>query len=146
MFLLVSFFTSCEGTKRFFINGKREYVVSTECGEILISGSTFTGQPLHLGFMFKGKYHIMTDSLKIAHEYNDVKVSDMKFQFNHEEIRDKEFDANPGEPLLLTFGLKYGPTQRAGNTLLILPSNFITCEGKQIITDTLRLQLTFKNK
>jgi len=142
LLLLVFFCVSCDVSTPFVIDGQKEYVLSGECGTIKIRGSSFPSTPILIACTFNGEYHINTDSLKMEAIPNEFAVTDVRFQFNLKDFTGTEIDTKVGETLSIRFNVKSEtPLRRSDVTVLILPSNFITCEGKPIITDTIRIQL-----
>lgn len=98
--------------------------------------------PILMGCTFSGQYHINTDLLKIEAVPDGVVVTDVCFQFNLEDFTGTEIETKTGDTLIIWFNVKSeSPFRRSDVTVLILPSNFITCYGKPIITDTIRIQL-----
>ena len=133
---------ACDNSTPFVIDGKKEYVLSGECGTITIRGSSLPSHPILIGCTFNGQYHINTDLLKIEALPNEVIVTDIRFQLNLEDLTEKEIETKTGETLSIWFNVKSEtPFRRSEVMILISPSNFITCNGKPIITDTLRIQL-----
>lgn len=142
LLLLILCCVSCDVSTPFIIDGQKEYVLSGECGTIKIRGSSLPTHSILIGCTFNGKYHINTDFLKMEAIPNEVAVTNVRFQFNLKDFTGTEIETEAGETLTIWFDLKSEtPFQRSEVTVLILPSNFITCEGKPIITDTIRIQL-----
>lgn len=142
LLLIIFCCVSCDVSTPFVIDGQKEYVLSGKCGSIKIRGSSFTAIPVLIGCTFNGEYHVNIDSLKMEAIPNEVVVSDVFFQLNREDIKGKEIITKTGETITIRFNLASStPFNRAKVTVLILPSNFIICEGKPIITDTIRIQL-----
>lgn len=113
----------------------------TECGPIKIKGSSFSTLVI-VGSRFNGKYHINRDSLKIKAFSDEDTITNIRFELDNKELMEKEIETKHGETL--TVFLNYQstvPYQRASGTILLFPSNFITCEGKAVITDTIKIQL-----
>jgi len=142
LLLFVFFCVSCDVSTPFIIDGKKEYVITGECGSIQIRGSSFPGIPVLIGCIFNGQYHINTDLLKMEAIPNEVTVTDVSFQLNHEDTTEKTIVTKTGDGLKVWFDVKSAtPFPRSEVTVLILPSNFIMCGDKPIITDTIRIQL-----
>ena len=142
LLLLVFCCISCDNSAPFVIDGQKEYVVSDECGTITIRGSSLPTHPILIGCTFNGQYHINTDLLRMEVIPDEVTVTDVRFQLNLKDLTEKEIETKAGESLSIWFNVKSAtPFKRSDITILILPSNFITCNGKSIITDTLRIQL-----
>ena len=142
LLLLIFGCVSCDISTPFIIDGQKEYILSTECGTIKIRGSSLPTHSIPISCTFNGQYHINTDLLKMEAVPNDVVVTDVRFKFNLEDFTGTEIETKAGETLTIWFDLKSEkPFKRSKVTVLILPSNFITCEGKPIITDTTRIRL-----
>ena len=141
LLLLIFCCVSCDNSESFVIDGKNEYVLSDKCGTIKIKGSSFSMLVI-IGCTFEGNYHVNTDSLKIEAFSSEDIVANFHFRLNNEDFTEKEIETKGSEILTLYFNLKSTvPYQSVTGTVLLLPSNFITCEGKPIITDTIQIQL-----
>lgn len=142
LLLLVFCCVTCDISQPFVIGGSKEYVLSGECGTIKIRGSSLPTYPILIGCTFNGKYHINTNSLKMEASPNEVIVKNIHFQLNNKDFTEKIIETKAGETLSIWFNVESAtPFYRSEVTILILPSNFITCEGKAIITDTIQIQL-----
>jgi len=142
LLLLILCCASCDKSTPFVIDGQKEYVLSGECGNIKIRGSSLPTYPILIGCTFNGKYHVNIDSLKMEAIPNEVAVVNVRFQLNLKDFTEKKIETKTGETLTIWFNVESAtPFRRSEVTILILPSNFITCEGKPIITDTIRIQL-----
>lgn len=98
----------------------------------------------HIFCELTGNYAITFDALKIVLVPEMIEVANLTFFYNDKEITDwKEvINVNGVEEISIRFDFK-SEVQIKKETVLILllPSNFITCDGKPIISDTLRIQL-----
>ena len=141
-FLLIVFCCiSCTIPHRLVINGQREIVLSDECGIVIIESRTL-GTPLstYIVFRFNGEYYINTDYLKIEMEHrpNETILENLYFRFRGEDFARKEVETISSDILSVQFNLRF-----VAGDLLILPTNFITCNGKPVIADTIRIQVRF---
>lgn len=142
LLLLILCFVSCDISEPFVIDGKKEYVVSTDCGTINLRGSSIQTLSILLSCKFQGKYHINIDSLKMRVIPNEIKITNIHFRFNNKDIVEKVIETKVDESLTMMYNLESStPFRRSEATILILPSDFITCDDKPIITDTIRIQL-----
>ncbi len=140
LFLIIFCCISCDVSKPFVINGKEAYVSSDQCGSINIKGTTFSTLVI-IGFAFDGKYHIIIDSLKIEAMAAEDIVTNIRFRLNNKDLTENELEIE-SETLSLSFDLiSTIPYRSATKTVLLLPSNFISCEGKQVISDTIEIYL-----
>lgn len=133
---------SCDISTPLVIEGDKAHVISTECGSIKISGAKMFHE--HIFCELTGNYTITFDSLKIVLVPEMIEVANLTFFYNDKEITDwKEvINVNGVEEISIRFDFK-SEVQIKKETVLILllPSNFITCDGEPIISDTLRIQL-----
>ena len=141
---------SCDMLRPVVINGQKECILPNECGIIKIRASSLEAfPPMYIACTFDGKYHVNTDSLKIEAVPNHVAVTNIVFRARNKNILKKrriftgnEIETKKDESLLIWFGIESAtPFSWSEVIILLLPSNLITCEGKPIITDTIRIQL-----
>lgn len=142
MSLLITFFCiSCDIPFPLIIDGQKDIVLSDECGTIAISGASFSTS-VWFTCTFKGKYHINADSLKIKALFSGDTITDCLLKLNKEKLREKKFYINGNDTLDFSCDLlPKKPDHVTTKKILILPSRFITCEGKPVITDTIVIQL-----
>jgi hypothetical protein len=142
LLLLIFCCVSCDNSTPLIIEGHKAHIISTECGNIKITGATMFHE--HIFCELNGNFTIKFDSLKIQLVPNTVEVANLTFYYNDKEITDwtEIVNINGNEKISIRFDYK---SDRSFNkkfvSVLILPSNFITCEGKPIITDTIRIQI-----
>lgn len=139
--LIISCCFSCDISRPFVIDGQKEYVLPNQCGAMKIRGSSFSASVI-IACTFNGKYIFNTDSLKIEAASAEDEITSIRFRLNNEEFTGNEIETKGGETLSLRFELKSTiPYQKSSGIILLLPSNFIICEGKPVISDTIRIQL-----
>ena len=140
LLLLVFCCASCTIPHRLAINSEREdYILLGECGAIRIESRTLGGLlTTFINFTFNGEYHINTDyfTLEMEQRFDEVMFENLRFRFNGEDFTRKERETKGGDVLSIRFNLK-----TAAGTMLIVPSNFITCGGNPVVADTIRIQL-----
>lgn len=141
LLLLVFLGISCDRSEQFVIDGQKKYILSNQCGTITIKGSSFSTFVM-VGCTFNGKYSVNTDLLKIEAASSEDTVMNIRFRLNNKGLTEKEIEIESCETLSIDFNLQSTvPYQKSTGTVLVLPSNFILCEDKPIITDTIRIQL-----
>lgn len=142
--ILLSFifiYVSCDNSEPFVIDGHKIYTIYSKCGTIVLKGSSFS-QSVMVACTFNGKYNVNTDSLKIKAFSNKDVITSIYFQLNNKKFTVKKIETKGGETLSFNFRLlSTVPYKRTKGTILLLPSNFIICESKPIITDTIQIQL-----
>ena len=139
--LLIICCVSCDYSKPFIIDGQKIYTSHSQCGTIVVRGSSFSTS-IMVSCTFNGDYHINIDSLKIKAASSQDMLSTIHFQLNNKDFTVKEIETKDGDILSFNFNLNSTvPYQSTTGTVLLLPSNFITCVGEPIITDTIKIQL-----
>lgn len=143
--LVLLFFTffciSCDVSTPFVVQGEREYILSSDCGTMAIRGSSFSTGVL-IRCVFNGNYVVNTELLKIEPASDEDTITNIRLRLNSVELTGKEIKTKRGDVINLSCKLQSTvPYQKSRGMILILPSNFITCEEKSIISDTIRIQL-----
>ncbi len=143
--LVLLFFTffcvSCDVSTPFVVQGEREYILSSDCGTMVIRGSSFSTGVL-IRCVFNGNYVVNTELLKIEPTSDEDTITNIRLRLNSVELTGKEIKTKRGDVITLSCNLQSTvPYQKSRGMILILPSNFITCEEKSIISDTIRIQL-----
>lgn len=124
---------SCSVSKIFIINGKRMHELSGECGTIKIHGSLFNNS-IFIAFDFDNEYFVDIDSLKIETYRSDMEICNLRFLSKNKKLTNTKLKFKEGESLSVTFNLT---NKRRNDMISLLPSGFIKCNGKPIITDTI---------
>ena len=142
-FLLLFFIcVSCDFSTPFLIEGGKEYTVSTGCGRITIKGSSFSTTFI-IGCRFDGHFSVNPECLRIEPSSSEVRISNIRFLLNLQEITEKTIKTVDGDVITVIFSLQSNvPCQ---SPIRILPSDFILCENKPIIVDTLKIQYLDKS-
>lgn len=144
LFIIPVFFMliSCDFSVPISIESGKEYSLSTECGSLRIRGSSMATIPIILGCSFNGNYEIDMSSLKLVTTRDDVKVTVVDCLYNSKNTEETKFQINGSGTLSFSFKLEAEkPFRRKDVIVLFCPSDFILCEGKPIITDTVRIRL-----
>jgi len=142
LLLLILCCASCDKSTPLIIEGNKAHVISTECGNIKITGATMFHE--HIFCELNGNFTIKFDSLNIQIVPNTIEVVNLTFFYNDKEITNwaEIMNINGTEKISIRFDYKSDASfNKKSILILLLPSNFITCEGKPIITDTIRIQL-----
>ena len=136
--VLLSFSLYACGTYNLKLNGQKKYIEKCYENEIEFKamGIRSTTCVIYVKAL-KGDVDFYTDSLNIiTYPNNDFRVwfgYDGKKIFGHQIIKEKktlEFHISYGH-----FGVFVPNTE----SIHILPSNFIMCDGKPLVTDTIRI-------
>lgn len=145
--LIITLFCSCGDMTRYplKINDQKKYILSCNENyiEIKVTGLMGTRCQLYLKAK-KGNFICNTDSLLLVKhpQYEDVNRKSMQFRYNNNDIVGSQV-IEEGKILdcYFSFG-EYGYDTHRTDKILIAPNNFILCDGKPLITDTIRI--TFK--
>lgn len=134
--LVLLWFTSCDIGTYLLVNGNRQLQLVNEGDSITITGRTL--DPDIIKIEFNGNYSVYTDSLRLKKRGRPVFDSEIDYYLNHVALKDKQQFSLEGKGVLEIYvrqipALNYG---RIG-TIELLPSNFILCNGKPVITDTI---------
>lgn len=129
--------TSCDISTKLLVNGYQDIRLVNDCGGITITGLAF--EPDRIKFEFDGNFSICTDSLRLKKRKTPVPETEIMFYLNGIELEGHRHFSIEENGVLQIFirqfpSLNYG---RIG-TIELLPSNFILCNGKPVITDTIR--------
>ncbi len=137
VFLFALFcYTSCDIGTNLLVNGHPELRLVNDCGGITMTGFAF--EPDRIKIEFNGKFSVCTDSLRIKKRGIPVPDSEIMFYLDSVELKDKRPFSLDGKSVLRIFirqipSLNYG----RNGTIELLPSNFILCNGKPVINDTI---------
>ena len=139
--VFISLLQSCDtGYLLTFRNNKEKKIeVVTPTGNLEIHCSYFCGH-YYLVYNLKGEYEINPDSLRLETNSNDVKINynmpmngSVSYRNNKTQIRNKSISV---KLILENDNYSFTPL-----VLSILPSYFITSNGKQVLYDTLKVEL-----
>ena len=124
----------------------------SECGEVEVSAIIMSQAPFHVsaGFQLNGEYTIQPDSLRFYVHHKAVKDTDIKITLFHNgmhEVKRPSQIVKGDKGLVLSISMTFD--WQPGDTVDIdtcymafLPSDFIMCNGKRIIADTIRFKFT----
>ena len=139
LFILAALY-GCDMAYRMTANGELAYRSHSECGNIVITGISGTATD-HIYMCIYGDFMLYPDSLRILrtpHDENQV----IWVYLGDSLINHKDSISIEGEGKLeIAFKglpIHYGDRSKdcVGRTIKISPSNFIKCNGKPILTDT----------
>ena len=138
LFILAALY-GCDIAHRMTANGELAYRSHSECGDIVITGISFMTDCIYM--CINGDFMLYPDSLRILRTpYDENQV--IWIDLGDSLINHKDSISIEGEGKL-KIGFKGLPIHYAdrskdsvGRTIKISPSNFIRCNGKPILTDT----------
>ena len=134
-FFSILLLISCDSLHFFNFNNKGIHIISDECGSVRIVGGAINKSKIILVFNFESQYVVNIDSLKITpvdFDFN-IKYGFLYFELNKEEIKEKKIDVKSGDCLKILF-------VAGSSEFFILPSNFIKCDDKPAIIDTIKIE------
>jgi hypothetical protein len=140
LFILAALY-GCDMVYRMTANGDIAYRSHSECGKIVITGISGTAAD-HIYMCMNGDFMLYPDSLRILRTpYDENQVT--RIYLGDSLISQKDSISIEGEGKLeINFRgglpIHYGDRRKdyIGRTIKISPSNFIRCNGKPILTDT----------
>ena len=138
LFVLAALY-GCDMAYRMTANGELAYRSHSECGNIVITGISGTAAD-HIYMCINGDFMLYPDSLRISRTHDENQV--IRIYLGDSLINHKDSISIEGESKLkISFkGLPIHMGARMkgsiGNSIKISPSNFIRCNGKPILTDT----------
>ena len=139
LFMLAALYGCCNMAYRMTANGELAYRSHSECGDIVVTGISFVTDQIYM--CMNGDFMLYPDSLRIMRTpYDENQV--IWIYLNDSLINHKDSISIKGEGKLeISFkGLPIHMGARMkgsiGNSIKISPSNFIRCNGKPILTDT----------
>ena len=139
-FFMLAALYGCDMAYRMTANGDLAYRSHSECGKIVITGISGTAAD-YIYMCIYGDFMLYPDSLRILRTpYDENQVT--RIYLGDSLINHKDSISIEGESKLkISFkGLPIHMGARMkgsiGNSIKISPSNFIRCNGKPILTDT----------
>lgn len=139
MFALL--FSSCDSSVPISINNEKSITIATDCGRISLTCSRFGGLIL-FGQKFEGSFWIQPDSLKLAFSPDFVGVKNLIFSVGNEEEKNSgSFQVNNKSVRVHFTIFSETPVSLDSVTMLVLPCDYIMCNDKPLLTDTLRVSL-----
>ena len=125
---------------RMTANGDLAYRSHSECGDIVVTGISFGTDCIYM--CFNGDFMLYPDSLRILRKpYDENQV--IWIYLNDSLINHKDSISIKGEGQLkinfkgLPIHYQIRRKDDIGQTIKIIPSNFIRCNGTPILTDTI---------
>lgn len=143
--VLLICFASCDVGFNMYVNEMPEMFIQTECGNISLTSSTFGSD--RISFKLDGDFNINISSLKLSYEYGneDLKFLDIYIDGNKYSVLngDSGIVNLHGHNELSVSACRYLPLKYGRNPtkMRLLPSDFITCNGESVITDTISCQI-----
>ncbi len=142
LLLFITLLTSCDIPYTIKLDGKSKYRIPTECGRLEISCKGLMGYNYRLKIKaIDGEFNIHTDSLKIwTHAQMAFSGAGFTMDKNvisgHVTLKRKE----ELECVFTTFPKDFDSFDPELYQIVILPCNFIMCNSKRLINDTIRIR------
>lgn len=139
--LLILLGMGCDHSVPLSVNSKKEYVVSTSCGDIRVGTFTFSNV-VFVHAAIKGNGIVLDqDMLRVDYVPADVstddnRIVDIRFEVDHKSWPEKKMEVNGARDIQVA--VKLEKTYRGGR-IRIFPGNFITCGGAGLIKDTISI-------
>lgn len=139
LFLTTVVLIGCDKSVPLEINSNEIYTVETTCGKIEFRASTFSRWITIYQETKSGEFELNLDSLTVLVCPKEVaNIDTIKFYSKDKVISNTKRISKSGDIIRIYFILEE-PRPTSIGKLLILPSNYITCKSKQLISDTIRI-------
>jgi len=143
---LLAILTSCDVGVRFLFNDEPRYTLQGDSGTVTLSGYSLDRDDI--SFHFDGDFYVNLDSLKVLYFNQEVPNLHVKIYRNDVLISffERRLHINGKEVLRVSMRDVVPYKLVKTGYIEILPSDFILCNGKPIITDTIRLSTAKRYK
>lgn len=134
---------SCDIPKSLCVNNQgRNFLISSDCGSVIFNGSIFGGSLLTFTQKFNGNFEVLIDSLNYQFYPNTIKVESVNYYLNGNQIKNNTINIQAGQALSMYYKLyEEVPTTTDTVLFMVVPSQFILCNDKPLITDTIKIGL-----
>ena len=142
--VLFTCFNACDFRYPLEINRQKKYTIACNENLIELKVEGLRGSTCFLYLKAKkGDFVFNTDSFILVEypQYRDVNKRFLHFRYNNNNVIGSQL-IEQGKTLNCYFSFgEYGYNSPITEEILIPPSNFIMCEGKPLVTDTIRISL-----
>lgn len=129
----------CDKSVPLEINSGKVYPLETACGKMEFRASTFSSWITVYQDFKTGEFELNFDSLAVSvYPQEAAKIDTIKFYDKDKLILDSKRTVKSGDLIRIYF-IFDRPVYSSKGTLLILPCNYIVCNGSPLISDTLRI-------
>lgn len=138
--------TACDMASTLFVNDVPAYSISSECGTVKITGTSFCSD--YITFTFTGDFIVNIDSLKISINNHPIENKKVKISYKKKLLEDVNRTIHVHGYDTITFIINNGlPIQCGENNFAeILPSSFIMCNETPLITNVIRMRVAKKKQ
>jgi hypothetical protein len=146
--MILWFIYSCDVSKPIMVNGEAAYCLNAECGKVCVRASKFSSS-YFFSINLHGSYLINPDSLKIGFYPKSLSIKNTDFGIYFSEFGNRSDDqriniSNPisinDKVISFNFLIQSDVAYSYDTTkIFILPCNFILCNNKPVITDTINI-------
>lgn len=134
---MVLVITSCDPAFKLLVDGYTNKQLTCDCGNVMLIGTSSMRDWVHV--KLEGDFKIQPYSLDIEYSLNVAK--DIQLWYN-DTLIDNSLDISVRGKnqlgLRMLSHLKFPMHWARNDTIQLLPSDFILCNGKPVITDTIR--------
>jgi hypothetical protein len=139
--LLLVFICGCDPIIHFNTNGEKKYSINCDCGILEISSIGGVSQTFAIiinPIAISGVLNVNADSLKIE-LIPEVLNQNTKIYTRYKgEYMNGKFPVEKNQPLSVGFEF---PKNSYPASVIILPCNFILCNDKPLLTDTIKISI-----
>lgn len=133
---------SCDKSQPINLNDVKDLSLSSQCGTVIINSSIFSNM-VFLNYKINGKFTFEPDSLMVNFYPSTIRMVDLKYQLNSKDIASNEiYYLTNGNNVFLSFRIISDKVVSLDTcSMLILPCNYIICDNRPLITDTININL-----
>jgi len=129
----------CDKSVPLEINTGKVYPLETACGKMEFRASAFSNSITIYQDFKTGEFELNFDSLAVSvYPQEAAEIKAVKFYDKDKVILDSKKMVKSGDLVSIYFTF-LKPVYTSQATLLILPCNYIVCNGRPLISDTLRI-------
>lgn len=143
LFFILFCICSCDISSKFVVDGNPEKRILSECGGIILRGHTMSADYIELSF--HGDYIVNIDSIKMLKNGIYVPASEIRYSINNKELKDRCFQTiSDRDSLSIIIHQGYSLNYGHKGKIELLPSGFIYCNGKPVISETISFECKAK--
>jgi len=135
--IMTGCFASCDMSYPLLVDGHQERRVSCDCGSVVLKGWSAISDCIEVNL--EGDFTVNPDSLRFKHPVKITKDAQPYFYQNDRPVDSHQpFQVTGTNKLRISLSVDLPLHWGRTGTIELLPSDFILCDGKPVITDTIR--------
>jgi len=135
---------SCDKSVPVSINNGKNMRIATDCGKITFTSSKFSSA-VFFSQQFEGSFLVQPELLKLEFSPQFVGMKNLTFSVGDEQRKNNDsFQVNNNYVGVRFTVFSETPVSLDIVTMVILPCDYIMCNNKPLLTDTIRISLKDK--